>query len=97
MTKEQIKQVANCSSGTIAKALDTNLYKDVDDFIRWLYKPLVHKSRTPNNEHILWGELAAWGGNLLIALKNAVLCYKKHYLHNTHKLSFFTITRQGQK
>lgn len=83
MTKEQINRVAACSSGTIAIALDTHLYKDVDAFTQWLYRPLISKNRSIINKDILWGELAAWGDNLLIALKNAVICYKKYYLNRS--------------
>jgi hypothetical protein len=77
MTKNQINLVASLSSGTIANVLRSNLYKDIDAFINWLYEPLA---KDKEGNVILKGELAAFGENQLIALKNAVICYYKFYL-----------------
>ena len=74
MNREQINQIATMSSGTIGKALDTDSYQKIDDFIQWLYRPLIGK--------IVWGELAAFGENLTIALSNAVKVYKRHFRDN---------------
>ena len=72
MTKQEINEVATLSSGTIGNILNTNRYEDIDNFVSWLYKPMIGD--------IFWGELAAFGENVLIALGHAVTVYKRHYL-----------------
>ena len=71
MNIEQINEISSLSSGTIGNALKTNKYTEIDSFIKWLYKPLIND--------ILWGYLPAYGDNCLVALHNAITCYKKYY------------------
>lgn len=61
MTKYQIKQINDCSSGTIAGVTGLKSYKKIAEFQNWLYK---HGESIPGEE------------NLLKNLENAALAFK---------------------
>lgn len=71
MTIIELRDVLSLSSGTIGKELKTHLYSDVDRFIRVMSQSLIGD--------ILKGQLAAYGDNVLMGLKHAVICYNRHF------------------
>ncbi len=72
MEIKQLNQIATMSSGTIGNALNSDSYSEIDQFTQWLFRPLIGE--------VVWGELAAFGENLTIALSNAVKVYERHFL-----------------
>ena len=58
------------SSGTIGNVLETSSYNEIDRFCNAMMKPLA--------KDLTWGNLAAFGENELIGLKNCIFIYKRY-------------------
>ncbi len=61
MTRDQINQVVQCSSGTIAHMTGIRTYTEIDGFVNWVCEN---------------GEQISYGANAMAALYNAALGYK---------------------
>lgn len=70
MTTNELREVTNISSGTIANFLGTNSYDAVDHFNNWLWKPII--------DGIPIGCLVAFGNNSFDGLRNSVSVYRLH-------------------
>jgi hypothetical protein len=69
MTLEELRSVADLSSGTIGNQLGTNDYEKIDSFVRWLFRPIN------GGCDLLKGETITFGSNALDGLRNAVSVY----------------------
>lgn len=70
MTLEQLRAVGLLSTGTIARALGTTSYREIDLFIAWLFRPLGGGCDK------LKGETLAFGVNATDALYKSAKLYK---------------------
>lgn len=62
MTLQQIREVARLSDGTIARAIGSPLYSNIDLFTEWLFER---------------GNVISYGENALIALYHAAKAFKR--------------------
>ena len=69
MTKDELSDVANLSSGTIATITGMTTYEELEAFKNWMFQPLG------NNLGRYQGEIVAFGFTVLEALENAHLVY----------------------
>ena len=72
MTIAQLIEVGSLSSGTIAKALGSCEYSEIDKFVEKLFTPIL------KDPDILFGSIVSYGDNVLTALDNAVKVYNRH-------------------